>query len=47
MRDIKGLIKFMDQFDVGTGLVITEDYEAEKIDNGRIIRFVPLWKWIL
>jgi hypothetical protein len=47
MRDIKGLIKFMDQFDVGTGLVITEDYEAEKIDNGKIIRFVPLWKWIL
>jgi hypothetical protein len=47
MRDIKRLIKFMDQFDVGTGLVITEDYEAEKIDNGKIIRFVPLWKWIL
>jgi len=47
MRDIKGLIKFMDKYDIGTGFVITEDYEAEERYENRIVKFIPLWKWIL
>lgn len=47
MRDIKGLTKFMDKYDIETGFVITEDYEAEEQYEDRVIKFIPLWKWIL
>jgi len=47
MRDVKGLTKFMDKYDIMTGFVITEDYEAEEQYKNRIVKFIPLWKWIL
>ncbi len=47
MRDIKGLTKFMDKYDIGTGFVITEDYEAEERYEDRVIKFIPLWKWLI
>jgi len=28
-------------------LVITWDYEAEEKTNGKSIKFIPLWKWLL
>lgn len=46
IRDIKGLIQFMEKYDVRTGFVVTEDYEATEEQEDKIIRFVPLWKWI-
>ncbi len=47
IKDIKGLIKFMQHFKVNEGIVVSKDYEKEeKIDN-KIIKFIPLWKWLL
>ena len=40
------MIQFMEKYDVRTGFVVTEDYEATGEQKDKIIRFVPLWKWI-
>ena len=46
-REVKGLIKAMEVFNLERGLIITEDFEEEeKIENKKII-YVPLWKWLL
>ncbi|MCK4811202.1 MAG: ATP-binding protein [Methanosarcinales archaeon] len=45
-RDVKGMLKFMREHAVKTGFVITEDYEATGNYEGRIIKFIPLWKWV-
>ncbi|MHA1660247.1 MAG: ATP-binding protein [Promethearchaeota archaeon] len=46
-REIKGLLKAMDEFKLKKGLIITEDFEGEeKIGNQKII-YKPLWKWVL
>ena len=47
MRDLKGLLRFMDKFGVDTGFVITEDCEALEVYKGFNIQFVPLWKYLL
>ena len=47
MRDLKGLLRFMDKFGVDTGFVITEDYEASEGYKGFNIQFIPLWKYLL
>ena len=47
IKDIKGLIKFMEKFKVKKGFVITEEQEKEmRIDNKAKIIFIPLWKWL-
>ena len=47
MRDLKGLLRFMDKFGVDTGFVITENCEALEVYKGFNIQFVPLWKYLL
>ena len=46
-REIKALIKAMEEFELKQGLIITEDYEAEEEIKGKRIKFFPLWKWLL
>jgi len=46
IRDVKGMIKFMEKYNVKRGFVITEDYEATEKLEDKVIIFVPLWKWI-
>ncbi|MHC1574701.1 MAG: hypothetical protein ACXQTY_02695 [Candidatus Methanogasteraceae archaeon] len=46
IRCVKGMIKFMDRYDVKRGFIITEDYEATEKLEDKIIIFVPLWKWV-
>jgi hypothetical protein len=46
-REIKGLVKAMEEFDLGSGVVITEDYEGEEKIKNREIIFKPLWKWLI
>ena len=46
-REIKGLIKAMEEFGLKEGLIITEDYEAEEEIKKKKIKFVPLWKWLV
>jgi len=46
-REVNGLVKAMEEFNLKSGLIITEDFEdEEKIENKKII-YVPLWKWLL
>lgn len=46
-RELKGLIKACNEFALKEGLVITEDFEAEEKIEGKRIKYVPLWKWLL
>lgn len=46
-EDIEGLLEFMERFKIKQGIVITEDLEKEEKINGKKIKFVPLWKWLL
>ena len=46
-REVKGLARAMEEFNIKKGLIITEDFEGdEKVRNNEII-YVPLWKWLL
>ena len=46
-RETDALIKASRELKCRNLLVITNDYEAEEIEDGRKIRFIPLWKWLL
>lgn len=46
-REIEGLLEAMKAFKLKSGLVITEDKEGLESVQGKKIRFVPLWKWLL
>lgn len=47
-REVRSLLNAMDEFKLKSGLIITESFEGlEKIDGGRSIVYVPLWKWLL
>lgn len=46
-REIKGLIEAMEKFNVKKGTIITQDYSAKEMENGKEIKFIPLWKWLL
>lgn len=46
-RETRALLKAMEEFKLDKGLIITEDCENEENFNGRKIRYIPLWKWLL
>ncbi|MCK5176981.1 MAG: ATP-binding protein, partial [Candidatus Aenigmarchaeota archaeon] len=46
-RELKALIRASDELKCNDLLVITWDYEVEEEINGKKIKFVPLWKWML
>jgi predicted AAA+ superfamily ATPase len=46
-REIRALIKCMDEFKVKKAEVITFDYEDEEKVKNKMIHFVPLWKFLL
>ena len=46
-REVKSLIKAMDEFKLEEGLVITEDIDKEEIVNDKRIVYTPLWKWLV
>ena len=46
-REITGLMEALNKFKLKEGLIITFDQE-EKIEvEGKIIKIVPVWKWLL
>ena len=47
IKELRGLLKFMEKFKVKKSLVITKDYEAKEEFKGKTITFKPLWKWLL
>jgi len=46
-REVKSLIKAMDEFKLKEGLVITADEDKEEVVNGKRIVYTPLWKWLV
>ncbi len=46
-REIKSLLKASEVLKCRNLLCITWDFEGEETLNGKRIRFVPLWKWLL
>ncbi len=46
-REIRALIKAMNEFGLNEGLVITEDYTFEEKVDDKTIKFLPLWQWLL
>ena len=46
-RDLKGLLKFLNKFEISRAYVISEDLETERLIDGKEIIIIPLWKWLL
>jgi len=46
-REIKSLIKASEELSCQNLLIITSDYEGEEKIKGKIIKFIPLYKWLL
>ncbi len=46
-REVRNLVKACREFSLGQGLIITADFEGEETVEGKKIKYVPLWKWLL
>ena len=46
-REFKSLVKASDEFGCKDLVIITWDYEDEMNINGKTIKCIPLWKWLL
>jgi len=46
-REIKALLKASDELRCKNLLCITWDYEDLEVIEGKKIKFLPLWKWLL
>lgn len=46
-REVSALLKSGKELKCRKLTVITDDYEAEETIDGRKIKFIPLWKWLL
>lgn len=47
IKDIGGLLKFMDFFNVKEGFIISREGEKEQKINNKRISVIPAWKWFL
>jgi len=46
-REIKSILKCAEKLKCSNLLIITSDYEGEKKIKNKLIKFIPLWKWLL
>lgn len=46
-REIESLLKGMEKFKLKEGVIITEDKEGEEVIDGKKIKYIPLWYWLL
>ncbi len=46
-REERALAYAMDELDVNEGVILTEDYETTPEKNGKVIKYIPMWKWLL
>jgi len=46
-REIKGLLESLNKFKLKEGLIITFDQEEEFEQEGKRIKVIPIWKWLL
>ncbi len=45
-RELRSLLKVLEESRLNEGLIITEGYEKDETYNNKRIRFIPLWKWL-
>lgn len=46
-REVRGLARAMEYFDLGTSTIITEDVLKEERVGDAVVEFVPLWLWLV
>ena len=46
-REIAGLLEAMETFHLKEGLLLTQEQEEEITENGKKIKVLPVWKWLL
>ena len=46
-REEEGILNFLDRFKVKEGIIITDEEEKERKINNRLIRYIPVWKFLL
>jgi predicted AAA+ superfamily ATPase len=46
-REIKSILKGMEDLKMNEGLIISFDFEGEEIIDGKKIKIIPAWKWLL
>ncbi|WP_340818855.1 ATP-binding protein [Methanolobus sp. WCC4] len=46
-REINGLLAGMKNFRMNEGIIITSDDFGEEIVEGKVVKYVPLWYWLL
>ena len=46
-REVKGLIEAMKFLNLSEGYIITSELEEEIQEEGKTVRLLPLWKWLL
>ncbi len=46
-REERALKCAMEELDVDSGIILTEDEERTLEENGKTIRYMPMWKWLL
>lgn len=46
-REINGLLNAMMAYELNEGLILTSDTEEDVQSGGKLIRILPVWKWLL
>ncbi len=46
-REINGLLEVIKEHKLEEGIILTEEQEEERIIEGKKIRIIPVWKWLL
>jgi len=46
-REVRGLLSGLNEFKLKTGTIITKDLDKEEKIDDKIIKYIPLWKWLL
>lgn len=46
-RELNALTKAMNELKLNIGLILTENFEEEEEADGMIIKYMPIWKWLL
>jgi len=46
-REYEGLLEALTKYNLDEGLILTDDEDFEDIVEGRKIRVMPVWKWLL
>jgi hypothetical protein len=46
-REERALQCDMEELSVNSGIILTEDEETNVEINGNVIKYMPIWKWLL